>query len=146
MGNIAIEGGNFTTAFFKTGSIHELFTIDDEQQQSVVTDTLVPSTSANNGNGDGTVCVESMTALESALACCEDELDVQAANVAKAEAVAELDEFDESIPFEEQQQDKEPEISKVDLELQNLMKQVFFIFSLHENFSKSNSFYKIFYC
>lgn len=64
-------------------------------------------------------------ALETALAACEDDQDVQAARTAKAEAVADLAEFDENIPLEEQQE-KEPEISKAEQEVENLIKQVCF--------------------
>lgn len=65
-----------------------------------------------------------MGALENALAACEDDQDVQAARTAKAEAVADLAEFDENIPLEEQEKEKEPEISKAEQEVENLVKQV----------------------
>lgn len=61
-------------------------------------------------------------ALESALAACEDDQDVQAARTAKAEAVADLAEFDESIPLEEGAEKEE--MSKAEIEVQNLVKQV----------------------
>lgn len=80
-----------------------------------------------------------MGALENALAACEDEQDVQAARTAKAEAVAELAEFDESIPLEEERTvtesttavenvAPEPELSKAEQEVQNLIKQVIHTF------------------
>jgi E1A-binding protein p400 len=47
---------------------------------------------------------------------------VQAAKCAKAEAVAELDEFDENIPIVEE--NKEPELSKAEKEVQIIMEQV----------------------
>ena len=62
-------------------------------------------------------------ALENALAACEDDQDVLAAKTAKAEAVADLAEFDENIPLEEQHE-KEPEISKAEQEVQNMEKTV----------------------
>lgn len=62
-------------------------------------------------------------ALESALAHCEDEVDVAAAHTARAEAAADLAEFDESIPLEEQPQ-PEKELSKAEMEVQALMQQV----------------------
>lgn len=62
-------------------------------------------------------------ALESALAHCEDEADVVAAHTARAEAAADLAEFDESIPLEEQPQ-PEKELSKAEMEVQALMQQV----------------------
>lgn len=61
-------------------------------------------------------------ALESALAACEDDQDVQAARTAKAEAVADLAEFDESIPLEDGAEKEE--MSKAEIEVQNLVKQV----------------------
>lgn len=70
-------------------------------------------------NEDKTV----MGALENALAACEDDQDVLAAKTAKAEAVADLAEFDENIPLEEQHE-KEPEISKAEQEVQNMEKAV----------------------
>lgn len=62
-------------------------------------------------------------ALENALAAAEEDLDVQAAKTAKAEAVADLAEFDENIPLEEA--DKEDaQVSKAEQEVQNLISQV----------------------
>lgn len=63
-------------------------------------------------------------ALENALAACEDDQDVQAARTAKAEAVADLAEFDESIPLEDAEKGEKEEISKAEQEVQNLIKQV----------------------
>lgn len=75
-------------------------------------------------------------ALENALAACEDDQDVQAARTAKAEAVADLAEFDENIPLEEQE--KEPEMSKAEQEIDNIIKKVgvfvrtkYFVFIKH---------------
>lgn len=62
----------------------------------------------------------SLGALETAMAQAEDDTDVAAAKVAKAEAAAELAEFDENIPLEAQ----EPELSKAEQELNALMQQV----------------------
>lgn len=61
--------------------------------------------------------------LESALAAAEDEPDVAAAKTAKAEAVADLAEFDESIPLD---QDGEPieEVSRAEQEVNALIQQV----------------------
>lgn len=65
-----------------------------------------------------------VSALENALAECEDAQDVQAAKIAKAEAVADLAEFDENIPLEDQDNQKEPEISKAEQEINNIIKKV----------------------
>lgn len=63
-----------------------------------------------------------MGAFECALAAAEDETDVQAAKTAKAEAAAELAEFDENIPIEEGEGGEE--LSKAEQEVATLMKQV----------------------
>jgi len=64
-----------------------------------------------------------MGALENALAAAEEDLDVQAAKTAKAEAVADLAEFDENIPLEEADKD-DTQVSKAEQEVQNLIAQV----------------------
>ena len=64
-----------------------------------------------------------MGALESALAAAEEDLDVQAAKSAKAEAVADLAEFDENIPLDDADRD-DLQVSKAELEVQNLVSQV----------------------
>lgn len=67
-------------------------------------------------------------ALESALAAAEDESDVQAARTAKAEAAADLAEFDETIPLEDAEiggAAGEREMSKAELEVHNLIQQVY---------------------
>lgn len=81
------------------------------------TDEPVASPAANEDKA-------AMGVLENALAACEDDQDVQAARTAKAEAVADLAEFDENIPLEDQEKEKEPEISKAEQEVENLVKQV----------------------
>lgn len=76
-----------------------------------------------------------MGALENALAAAEEDLDVQAARTAKAEAVADLAEFDENIPLEDADKD-ETQVSKAEQEVQNLVAQVgqtFFIDSLNRS-------------
>lgn len=64
-----------------------------------------------------------MGVLENALAAAEEDLDVQAAKTAKAEAVAELAEFDENIPIEDAEKE-DTQISKAEQEVQNLVSQV----------------------
>ena len=61
-------------------------------------------------------------AFETALAAAEDETDVRAACTARAEADAEMAEFDENIPLDEAGGDEE--VSKAELEVQQLVKQV----------------------
>lgn len=67
--------------------------------------------------------------MEIALAAVEDETDVIATKIAKEEAVADLAEFDEAIPIDEQNDTK---LSKADMEVKALEKQViinFFTYS-----------------
>jgi E1A-binding protein p400 len=63
-----------------------------------------------------------------ALCAAEDETDIQAAKVARAEQKAELAEFDENIPWDEREVDakreREVEESKVEFELAQLDKEV----------------------
>lgn len=65
-----------------------------------------------------------MGVLENALAAAEDETDVAAAKTAKAEAAADLAEFDESIPIVDQEPTEE--VSKAEQEVNNLVQQVSF--------------------
>lgn len=64
-----------------------------------------------------------MGALESALAAAEEDLDVQAAKTAKAEAVADLAEFDENIPLDDPEKE-DTQVSKAEQEVQHLVQQV----------------------
>ncbi|GJQ75801.1 hypothetical protein Trydic_g17871 [Trypoxylus dichotomus] len=133
LGDLAIEGGNFTTAYFKSSTIQDLFNIDTNEDAAASRMSEVIECSNER---ERQLAVEAnsvpvspddkaaMGALENALAACEDDQDVQAARTAKAEAVADLAEFDENIPLEEQEKEKEPEISKAEQEVENLIKQL----------------------
>ncbi|CAG2067918.1 unnamed protein product, partial [Timema podura] len=110
LGDLAIEGGNFTTAYFKSTTIQDLFNIDvNEQNASRRMAEVLDGESERenrrlNNEAQASASVEEkvvMGVLESALAAAEDDTDVQAARTAKAEAAAELAEFDESIPLED---------------------------------------------
>ncbi|XP_065203272.1 helicase domino-like isoform X2 [Planococcus citri] len=112
LGDLAIEGGNFTTAYFKSTTIHDLFNVDlDESDPAKRMSDIAPpeatnSSAQSNGSAAGTAAVattgvekSTLNAYETALAAVEDETDVNAAKTAKEEAVAELEEFDENIPL-----------------------------------------------
>ncbi|XP_044753468.1 helicase domino [Coccinella septempunctata] len=133
LGDLAIEGGNFTTAYFKSSTIQDLFNIDNAEESAANrmsevlesnrdrSEALARRTNSPNSTpGDEKVAIG---ALENALAACEDDQDVQAARTAKAEAVADLAEFDENIPLEEVK-DKEPEISRAEQEIENVIKKL----------------------
>ena len=65
--------------------------------------------------------------LESALAAAEDETDVAAARIVRAEAAAEMAEFDETAPLAAEDGENnivDAEINKAEVELQQLEEQV----------------------
>nr|AAK93237.1 LD32234p [Drosophila melanogaster] len=135
LSDMAIEGGNFTTTYFKSSTIKDLFTMEQSEQDEssqeksenkdriVATTTLsdTPSTVVETEK-------QSLRAFEHALAAAEDEQDVQATKTAKAEVAADLAEFDENIPIATEDPNAEGgpqvELSKADLEMQNLVKQL----------------------
>uniref|UniRef100_A0A182LZ96 Helicase domino n=1 Tax=Anopheles culicifacies TaxID=139723 RepID=A0A182LZ96_9DIPT len=147
LGDLAIEGGNFTTAYFKSSTtIQDLFTVDNAEQDASarlaeVLDRDRERKDRLNANlstpavmlpaaGEIDSNKSAINVFESALAAAEDDQDVQAAKFAKAEASADLDEFDENIPIDEDKlaageaDGKEPELSKAEKEVQNLIKQL----------------------
>lgn len=134
LGDLAIEGGNFTTAYFKSSTIQDLFNIDQnendasarmadvleqnkERERTLMKETSMPSSS------QPTEEKVAIGALETALAAAEEDLDVQAAKTAKAEAVADLAEFDENIPLDDAERE-DTQVSKAEQEVQNLVSQV----------------------
>lgn len=139
LGDLAIEGGNFTTAYFKGSTIQDLFTVDnnDEDASSRLAEVLDRdrdrrhrlqenlATTSNNSSGDENTAIG---ALESALAAAEDEQDVEATKIASAEVAADLAEFDESIPIEEGETTKVAEISKAEQEVDNLVSKWDFLY------------------
>merc|ERR1711990_1113163 len=87
LGDIAIEGGNFTTAFFKKSTINDLFdnstvdtSVDDDEETVERTD----STSK-----------KSIGAFENAPATAEDDTDILATKEARAEENADENDFKE---------------------------------------------------
>ncbi|XP_074640439.1 helicase domino-like isoform X2 [Tubulanus polymorphus] len=147
LGDVAIEGGNFTTAFFRKNTLSELFAEpsglealarEKERLESprVSQTRASPAPRASPASARASpalstparaspVPVVQQGDLEQALTNAEDETDVQAAKTAKAEQCAELAEFDESIPWDEKEAErKEEEISKVEQELALLDKEL----------------------
>lgn len=129
LGDVAIEGGNFTTAFFKREAINELFGINNNCAKAsekeamrpilppaTVTKTDLPSEEPEQNN-------QVLKQLEQALCTAEEDLDVAAAKTAHAEAAAELAEFDESIPLESDSKEQE-EKSPAEDEIDQLIEQV----------------------
>ncbi|XP_054272165.1 helicase domino isoform X3 [Macrosteles quadrilineatus] len=128
LGDLAIEGGNFTTAYFKSSTIQDLFNVDVSEndaskRMAEVLDREAERRAQLNSEDtqqSGASSSEERAALgvlETAMAAAEDETDVAAAKTAKAEAVADLAEFDESIPFSHMDE----EISKAEQEVNALV-------------------------
>lgn len=130
LGDLAIEGGNFTEAYFKNTTIQDLFNVDqnddasarlaevvdrDKDRREKLTQSLVVATTSNEN--DKSI----VGAFESALAQAEDDQDVQAATTAKAEMAEDLAEFDENIPITEE---KDNEQTKQEKEIQGIVDQV----------------------
>ncbi|XP_072559936.1 uncharacterized protein srcap [Paramormyrops kingsleyae] len=123
LGDMAIEGGNFTTAFFKQQTIRELFFVSEGEKREA--EASLPS----QPEEDEAVSKQHATILEQALCRAEDEEDIVAASQAKAEQVAELAEFNESIPLEESNEgmgrdQEEEELSKAEQEIAALVEQL----------------------
>lgn len=124
LGDLAIEGGNFTTAYFKSSTISDLFEVDVEgDASSRMAEVIEQHRERERGQREAGEEKSAMGALENALAAVEEDLDVQAAKTAKAEAVADLAEFDENIPLEDGDKE-EAVVSKAEMEVQNLVSQV----------------------
>ncbi|XP_039953911.1 helicase domino isoform X1 [Bactrocera tryoni] len=145
LSDMAIEGGNFTTTYFKSSTIKDLFNLEQADQDGS-NSSASDAASANGARADKAASStstaaaivselgseietekQSLRAFESALAAAEDEQDVQATKTAKAEAAADLAEFDETIPIDEATMGEgaaTTEMSRADLEMQNLVKQL----------------------
>nr|XP_048310966.1 helicase SRCAP isoform X1 [Myodes glareolus]XP_048310967.1 helicase SRCAP isoform X1 [Myodes glareolus] len=124
LGDMAIEGGNFTTAYFKQQTIRELFDMPLEEP---------PGSSASSVPEEEEEAVASKQThiLEQALCRAEDEEDIRAATQAKAEQVAELAEFNENdgFPAGEGEETSRPgaeeeEMSRAEQEIAALVEQL----------------------
>ncbi|XP_048751446.2 helicase domino-like isoform X4 [Ostrea edulis] len=147
LGDMAIEGGNFTTSFFKQQTIQDLFTepsglqslANEMSEKEKIKETVkvkkeikenVTGETKAGGDAKEENVVQSekniMAQFEKVLAKAEDETDVQAADLVKAEQKAELAEFDENIPWDEREAElkKEEELSKVEQEIAMLDKEL----------------------
>lgn len=149
LSDMAIEGGNFTTSYFKSSTIKDLFNVNETQTVLVSnsnSNTSITTINSSCSSSSSTTATDNITLenekqtiklLENALAAAEDEQDVQATKTAKAEAAAELAEFDENIPLEETMNAETgsgtaalagfssvEQMSKADIEVANLVKQV----------------------
>merc|ERR1711997_660345 len=87
LGDLAIEGGNFTTAFFKKSTISDLFDETAAITEEDVADESEESTENQEKKKTG--------AFENALATAEEDSDIQASMQAKAEENADENDFKE---------------------------------------------------
>uniref|UniRef100_A0A8C2DQ77 Snf2-related CREBBP activator protein n=1 Tax=Cyprinus carpio TaxID=7962 RepID=A0A8C2DQ77_CYPCA len=119
LGDMAIEGGNFTTAFFKQHTIRELFDVSEGERKEA-------EMSVPQSDDDESINKQQTTILEQALCRAEDEEDIVAASQAKAEQVAELAEFNENIPLDDgdSRDQEEEELSKAEQEIAALVEQL----------------------
>ncbi|XP_060715099.1 helicase SRCAP isoform X2 [Tachysurus vachellii] len=119
LGDMAIEGGNFTTAFFKEQTIRELFDVYEGEKKDAESSVLL-------SDDEEAINKQQTTILEQALCRAEDEEDIVAASQAKAEQVAELAEFNENIPLDdgESRDQEEEELSKAEQEIAALVEQL----------------------
>ncbi|XP_021954561.1 helicase domino isoform X3 [Folsomia candida] len=122
LGEIAIEGASFNTAFFTKNTIHDLFTVDHQENDPrkrlaelasgslSYQDTLkleegddIRPTGPTHmiTSDDSSEDKNAIQILENALLTAEDDIDVQASQTVRAEAAAELAEFDETISLDE---------------------------------------------
>ncbi|GFY51188.1 helicase domino [Trichonephila inaurata madagascariensis] len=115
---LVIEDGNFISAFLKKNSIQKLFAIDEQIVMEKKKIEKVQSEKVVKNQVQF-----SQKELEQVLGMSEEELDFQAAQTASAEAIAELAEFDESIPLDNDDRDNE-EKSTAEDELDKLMYQL----------------------
>ncbi|CAL8260066.1 unnamed protein product [Arctogadus glacialis] len=123
LGDMAIDGGNFTTAFFKEQTIRDLFDVNEAEKKEAVAEVMVVA--APQPEDDESAHKQSTTILEQALCRAEDEEDIVAASQAKAEQVAELAEFNENIPLDDGgDQEEVEELSKAEQEIAALVEQL----------------------
>ncbi|XP_041038070.1 helicase SRCAP-like [Carcharodon carcharias] len=126
LGDLAIEGGHFTTAFFKEQTIRELFDLPTEEPKKEPEPLTLPPPPPQPEEEDS-MSAKQTQILEQALCRAEDEEDIQAASQAKAEQVAELAEFNENIPLDGEDsstREEEEELSKAEQEIAALVEQL----------------------
>lgn len=120
LGDLAIEEGNFTTAFFKQNAVRDLFgegmsgTGHDLRDMLEAQNSQVPSPNAGPAAADSAPVLQEW---EKAIEKVEEREDIVAAKTSKAEANAELAEFDENVPLDNEVND----VKEEDDELQRLI-------------------------
>jgi E1A-binding protein p400 len=74
LGDLAIEGGNFTTAFFKKSTIKDLFDTNTETNETIAEVTELPDEETTNSLE--TISKKATKAFEKAIATVEDNTDL----------------------------------------------------------------------
>ncbi|XP_069840866.1 helicase SRCAP [Dendropsophus ebraccatus] len=115
LGDMAIEGGNFTTAYFKQQTIRELFDMEDSSRKEAEVRNASPDHSTEDGGTSREAHI-----LEQALCGAEDEEDTLAASLVRAEQVADLAEFNENVPLEPEEEEQ----SRAEQEISALVEQL----------------------
>ncbi|XP_066433222.1 helicase SRCAP isoform X2 [Eleutherodactylus coqui] len=115
LGDMAIEGGNFTTAYFKQQTIRELFDMEDISRKEAEVRNASPDPSTEDGATSRQAHI-----LEQALCGAEDEEDTLAASLVRAEQVADLAEFNENVPLEPEEEEQ----SRAEQEISALVEQL----------------------
>jgi len=137
LGDLAIEGGNFTTAFFKEQTINDLFAepsglhslAEDKEREKIeqLKRIVEKEKQMKESKKEKKKEAATLTQFEQALCKAEDETDAQAAQLVKAEQKAELAEFDENIPWDEREAElrkERDEVSQVEMELAMIDKEL----------------------
>ncbi|XP_052268550.1 helicase domino-like isoform X1 [Dreissena polymorpha] len=131
LGDMAIEGGNFTTAFFKQNTISELFAtpsgldslVKEKEQEEIEKKERATRAQRRQEQKADPSEQQALAQFEKALTQTEEETDAVAVDQVKAEQKDELAEFDENIPWEEGERREEGE-SHVEQELAMLDKEL----------------------
>jgi len=131
LGDVAIEGGNFTTASLQQGTIADLFAepsgLNTLAERKPV-HSVASSSSLNTVPANSVAPSLNEKQFEQALCQAEDVEDVRAAAVASEEAGAELAEFDENIPWDEREAELKKQqaetTSKVEMEIAMIEKEL----------------------
>ncbi|ODN02140.1 Helicase domino [Orchesella cincta] len=140
LGELAIEDGKFTTAYFKQNTIRDLFTINEKDdvakrlstwntdEQSTPLSTVEEEDESTTF--DSSDLMKSLAkkheiqTIECALAVAEDDTDVHAAQTVHAEAEAEMAEFDENVSLDALDDQWKAGPNKFEIEFQQIFERM----------------------
>ena len=77
LGDLAIEGGNFTTAFFKKSTIKDLFDVENKGEEVPESIKEISNSQTNDENAAGKSDRKAVKAFEKAIASVEDNTDLE---------------------------------------------------------------------